>query len=157
MKAFQGRYYKDVAGNVPSDDLQRQDLGPAQVLQEPAQRGGDSWTLIEEDGKRFLVRKHVLPRLPQFKTLPEEKLQQSRTQWTSNAISKTDGLEKPDSNFFHNLDLHQNGCEFLHQKARNAKQRTKSLMKMRTMNTLVILEMNLRADLPIPAPHSLMP
>eukprot|EP00435_Cladocopium_sp_Y103_P025486 s1363_g6.t1 len=70
MRSFQGRYYKDIAGDTPSEELQRQDLGPSQVLQEPAQRlGQDSWSLEEKDGKRVLVRKHVLPRLALFNPL----------------------------------------------------------------------------------------
>ena len=70
MRAFQGRYYKDVTGDTPSDELQQQDLGPSEVLQEPdPRRGQDSWTLLEDEGKRTLVRKHVLPRLALFNPL----------------------------------------------------------------------------------------
>ena len=87
MKAFQGRYYKDVAGNVPSDDLQRQDLGPSQVLQEPAPRGTDSWTLVEENGTRFLVRKHVLPRLALFNPLRSTNCPVSLDELTGNRIT----------------------------------------------------------------------
>ena len=70
MRSFQGRYYKDISGDTPSEELQRQDLGPSQVLQEPVQRQGqDSWSLEEKEGKRVLVRKHVLPRLALFNPL----------------------------------------------------------------------------------------
>ena len=62
MRSFTGRYYKDVAGDTPSEEQQRQDLQPAEVLQEPdPRRGADSWSLEETDGKRILIRYHVLP------------------------------------------------------------------------------------------------
>ena len=87
MKAFQGRYYKDVAGNVPSDDLQRQDLGPSQGLQEPARRGADSWTLLEESGTRYLVQKHVLPRLAFFNPLRSTNCPVSLDELTGTSIT----------------------------------------------------------------------
>ena len=69
MRSFQGRH-KDISGDIRSVELQRQDLGLSQVLQEPAHRQGqDSWSLEEKDGKRVLVRKHVLPRLALFNPL----------------------------------------------------------------------------------------
>lgn len=70
MRSFTGRYFKDVTGDTPSEELQRQDLQPSQVLQEPdPRRGVDSWGLEEDHGKRTLVRYHVLPRLALFNPL----------------------------------------------------------------------------------------
>ena len=43
MRSFQGRFFKGISGDTLSEELQRQDLGPSQVLQEPAQcQGQDS-------------------------------------------------------------------------------------------------------------------
>ena len=70
MRTFQGRYYKDIAGDTPSEELQRQDLGPSEVRQEPdLQRAQHSWNLIEENGQRYLIRKHAVPRLALFNPL----------------------------------------------------------------------------------------
>ena len=68
LQSFQGRYYMDVTGDTPSERQQQQDLFPTTVLQAPSTPGAttDSWSLVESDGKRILIRRHVLPRLALF-------------------------------------------------------------------------------------------
>ena len=56
----------DIAGQVPSEARQMQNLSPAQVLQEPHQRRQDTWSLEQEGSKRTLIRHHNLPRLALF-------------------------------------------------------------------------------------------
>eukprot|EP00438_Fugacium_kawagutii_P018226 Skav218341 [mRNA] locus=scaffold755:624672:632918:- [translate_table: standard] len=68
VKSFQGRYYLDLAGDVPSEDRQRHDLGPTSVASQPGP-GVDSWSVVDEEGKKFLIRHHVLPRLTLFNPL----------------------------------------------------------------------------------------
>ena len=69
MRSFQGRYYLDVAGDVPSEERQRQDLSPGEVLVEPGASRSDSWSLHQEGDQRVLVRHHGLPRLALFNPL----------------------------------------------------------------------------------------
>ena len=68
LRTFQGRYYMDVSGDVPSERQQQLDLSPTVVLQPPPSTGlgTDSWSVVEQDGKRVLVRHHILPRLALF-------------------------------------------------------------------------------------------
>ena len=68
MKSFTGRYYRDVTGDTPSDEAQRQNLEPAQVLQEHAPRGADQ-SLVGAGVTRVLIRHHELPRLALFNPL----------------------------------------------------------------------------------------
>ena len=63
MDSFQRRFYLDIAGDVPSEARQMQNLSPAQVLPEPHQRRQDTWSLEQEGSKRTLIRHHNLPRL----------------------------------------------------------------------------------------------
>ena len=67
MRSFQGRYYLDVAGDVPSERQQVEDLTPATVLVD-AQSSGftDTWSLQHQGASRVLIRHHVLPRLALF-------------------------------------------------------------------------------------------
>lgn len=69
MKSFTGRYYREVAGDTPSDEAQRQNLEPAQVLQEHAPRGADHWSLVGAGVTKMLIRHHELPRLALFNPL----------------------------------------------------------------------------------------
>jgi hypothetical protein len=68
LQSFRGRYYMDVTGDTPSERQQQQDLSPTTVLPAPSTPGAttDSWSLVERDGKRILIRRHVLPRLALF-------------------------------------------------------------------------------------------
>ena len=68
MRAFQGRYYLDVSGDVPSEQQLQQDLSPAEVQlpPKPGQPRPDAWTVREEDGRKTLVRVHNMPRLALF-------------------------------------------------------------------------------------------
>ena len=68
MKSFTGRYYRDVTGDTPSDEAQRQNLEPAQILQEHAPRGADQ-SLVGAGVTRVLIRHHELPRLALFNPL----------------------------------------------------------------------------------------
>lgn len=68
MKMFQGRCYLDVAGDVPSERQQVEDVTPATVLQPPTTTA-DSWSIIERGDQRVLVRHHPLPRLALFNPL----------------------------------------------------------------------------------------
>ena len=68
MKMFQGRYYQDVSGDVPSERQQADDVSPTTVLQQPTSQA-DSWSIVERDGKRILIRHHGLPRLALFNPL----------------------------------------------------------------------------------------
>ena len=47
LRSFQGRYYLDVSGDVPSEEKQTHDLTPTDVLQEPAaeRMRSDTWSL----------------------------------------------------------------------------------------------------------------
>ena len=67
MQSFQGRFYLDVAADVPSEAQQREDLSPAEVLQEPAQpQRADTWSVEQNGPQRILIRHHNLPRLALF-------------------------------------------------------------------------------------------
>ena len=67
MRSFRGRYYMDISGDVPSEDLQRGDLSASTPLLEPPREAGkDSWSVKWHEGKRYLIRHHELPRLALF-------------------------------------------------------------------------------------------
>ena len=68
MRAFQGRYYLDVSGDVPSEQQLQQDLSPAEVQLPPRPDNPrpDTWTVREENGQKTLVRIHNMPRLSLF-------------------------------------------------------------------------------------------
>ena len=67
LRSFQGRYFPDVSGDVPSEK-QMHDLTPTTVLQEPSAERlkNDAWTLRHVGGERVLIRQHHLPRLGLF-------------------------------------------------------------------------------------------
>ena len=69
MRNFTGRFYWDVAGEVPSPGQQQDNLQPTEVRLQPdaaLQQQQDSWRLDESGGSRVLVRVHALPRLQLF-------------------------------------------------------------------------------------------
>ena len=67
LKNFTGRHFSDVTGDVPSEAQMQDNVQGAQVLQEPRlQMRADSWKLVQESGKRWLVRIHSMPRLALF-------------------------------------------------------------------------------------------
>ena len=71
MRAFKGRYYYDMTGNVPSEQQLQQDLSPTEVQVQPrpeAQRA-DTWELREDKDSKTLVHIHHLPRLALFSPL----------------------------------------------------------------------------------------
>ena len=77
LKAFKGRYYWDVSGDVPSEARLQQDLSPTEVLVPSDGAKADSWLVREDQGRRTLVRIHRLPRLALF----------SPTKMTSSPVS----------------------------------------------------------------------
>ena len=67
MRNFRGRYYMDISGDVPSEELQRGDLSASTPLVEPAREARkDSWSVKWHEGKKYLIRHHELPRLALF-------------------------------------------------------------------------------------------
>ena len=67
LQSFTGRHFSDVTGDVPSLEQMQDDVVGAEVRAVP--RSGfrpDSWKIVEEDGKRWMVRVHTLPRLALF-------------------------------------------------------------------------------------------
>ena len=68
MRAFQGRYYYDMSGNVPSEQQVLQDLSPTEVQVQPRPEAlrADTWELREDKDIKTLVRIHHLPRLALF-------------------------------------------------------------------------------------------
>ena len=69
MKAFKGRYYMDVSGDVPSEARLQSDLSPTEALVPGDSARTDSWLVREDQGRRTLVRIHRLPRLALFSPL----------------------------------------------------------------------------------------
>ena len=66
MKNFTGKHYMNVTGEVPSERQRQEDLGGAEIALEPSGLQPDSWRLEHQDGKRWLVRIHSMPRLALF-------------------------------------------------------------------------------------------
>lgn len=68
LRSFQGRYYLDMSGDVPSEQRVAGDLSPTEVSVLPGDAGSkaDSWRLDQDGTSRVLVRVHNLPRLHLF-------------------------------------------------------------------------------------------
>ena len=68
LRNFQGRYYLDMSGDVPSQGRVASDLSPTEVAVTPTGDAlrSDSWRIEQEGAKRTLVRVHNLPRLQLF-------------------------------------------------------------------------------------------
>ena len=68
LRSFQGRYYLDMSGDVPSEARLMGNLAPTEVVVAPETSGGksDTWRIDHDGDQRTLVRIHNLPRLQLF-------------------------------------------------------------------------------------------
>ena len=95
LRNFTGRHFSDVSGDVPSLEQLQDDVQGAEVRVEPTiNYRPDTWKFKQENGGRWMIRVHSLPRLALFTPKRIAALPVSEEFLTGRRVTKLKGLHK---------------------------------------------------------------